>query len=180
MVVGVAIIAGGAWYFMQEPAVVSEQAATTPAANDTTNTTPTNDTTPTASTGTQNTGTQNTGSTGAGVSAGVTVTAPAAKTVTVTYSGNGFSPSSVTINKGDTVKFVSTDTPMWVASASHPSHTVYDGTDRSSHCAAGYTGAKPFDQCADGTSYSFTFNQTGTFSYHDHTNASAGGSVIVK
>lgn len=100
--------------------------------------------------------------------------------VTVTYNGSSFSPSTVTIQKGGTVNFVSTAGAMWVASAPHPSHTGYDGTDRATHCAAGYTGAAPFDQCASGTSFSFTFNKTGSWQYHDHMNTGAHGTVIVQ
>lgn len=100
--------------------------------------------------------------------------------VTVTYNGSTFSPASVTIQKGGTVHFVSTSGGMWVASDVHPSHTDYDGTSRAVHCAAGYTGAAPFDQCASGTSYSFTFTKTGTFTYHDHMNAGVKGTVIVQ
>src|SRR3989344_1358485 len=45
----------------------------------------------------------------------------AAKSVGVTYSNSGFSPAEITINKGDTVRFVnSVDLNMWVASAMHP------------------------------------------------------------
>ncbi len=106
----------------------------------------------------------------------------AAKTVAVTYRPNGFSPSSVTITKGDTVTFTAAAgaDEMWVASAPHPGHTGYDGTDRATHCAAGYTGAKPFDQCSAGTSFSFTFGKTGTWPYHNHGHAADHGVVIVQ
>lgn len=105
-----------------------------------------------------------------------------AKTVTVTYSATGFSPSPVNINKGDTVKFVNnSDSNMWVGSANHPSHTVYDGTTLSEHCA---TGATPsFDSCKNlskGQSYSFTFDKVGTWNYHNHSSSSKFGSVVVK
>ena len=69
---------------------------------------------------------------------------------------------------------------MWVASAPHPSHTGYDGTSRQTHCVAGYSGPKPFDQCAAGTSFSFTFKQTGTWPYHDHNNSGKFGTVVVQ
>lgn len=99
---------------------------------------------------------------------------------TVTYDGSSYSPSSVTIAKGGTVTFTSTAGNMWVASAIHPSHAAYDGTDRATHCAAGYSGPAPFDQCASGTSFTFTFTKTGSFPYHDHMNAGAFGKVIVE
>jgi plastocyanin len=100
---------------------------------------------------------------------------------TVTYNGSTFSPSSVTIAKGGTVNFVATNgQSMWVASAPHPTHTGYDGTSESVHCAAGYTGPAPFDMCAAGTSFSFTFDKTGSFVYHNHLNTSAHGTVVVQ
>src|SRR6185436_19055435 len=97
---------------------------------------------------------------------------------TITYSGSAFSPSPVTIKKGGTVTFNGPST-MNVASGMHPTHTTYDGTSRTAHCAAGYTGPTPFDQCTPGTSYSFTFDKVGTWGYHDHNNASAFGQVVV-
>jgi len=108
-----------------------------------------------------------------------TVTAP--KTVTVLYGTDGFSPSTVTINKGDTVTFVNNGGgDMWVATAQHPAHSVYDGTDRATHCAAGYTGPVPFDQCSVGINYSFMFNHAGTWNYHNHNNAADFGKVVVE
>lgn len=110
-----------------------------------------------------------------------TTTQATPKTVTVTYSASaGFSPKTVTINKGDTVTFTNSGTgSMWVASAVHPTHEVYDGTTRLEHCAAGVT-PKPFDQCANGSSFSFTFDKTGSFNYHNHSAAQFGGTVVVQ
>ncbi len=106
-------------------------------------------------------------------------TAP--KTVTVLYGPGGFSPSTVTIRAGDTVTFVNNGgDEMWVASAPHPSHTGYDGTSRDQHCAAGYTGPQPFDQCAVGTNYSFMFQKAGTWAYHNHGNSADHGAVVVQ
>lgn len=98
---------------------------------------------------------------------------------TVMYDGNSFSPATISIQKGGTVTFESTGGSMWVASAQHPDHLVYNGTSRSEHCVSDYSGAEPFDQCAPGTTYSFTFDKVGTWKYHDHMNASAFGSVTV-
>lgn len=100
--------------------------------------------------------------------------------VIIAYSSQGFSPSNVTVQLGATVMFVNqTDERMWVASAVHPSHEVYDGTALAEHCAAGYNGTAPFDQCSAGASYSFTFLKTGTWGYHNHANASHFGSITV-
>ena len=104
--------------------------------------------------------------------------ASAPMSATINYDGKSFSPSSVTIKQGGTVTFTSTGA-MWIASASHPAHTGYDGTDRAAHCAAGYKGAAPFDQCSSGSTFSFTFTKVGTWPFHDHKNSSAYGSVTV-
>ena len=67
---------------------------------------------------------------------------------------------------------------MWVASAQHPSHTVYAGTARQEHCPD--TADTAFDQCAgESSGYSFTFEKVGTWNYHDHLNATVFGKVIV-
>jgi len=68
---------------------------------------------------------------------------------------------------------------MWVASAQHPTHMMYAGTSRSEHCG-GATETKAFDQCRGETgSFSFMFDKTGTWAYHDHINASRFGRIVV-
>ncbi|HWP61591.1 MAG TPA: hypothetical protein VN495_03235 [Candidatus Paceibacterota bacterium] len=106
-------------------------------------------------------------------------TGPAPMTATVAYDGNSFTPASVTIAQGGTVNFVDSSGTMWVASDPHPVHDGYDGTTQQVHCAPGYTGPAPFDQCSAGGSFSFTFTKTGSWGYHDHRNESAGGTVVV-
>ena len=103
--------------------------------------------------------------------------------VTVTYIDTGFSPSSVTVSEGQGVTWTNQSSrTMWVASAMHPAHTIYDGTNKDTHCAAGYAGEAPFDQCvavpAEG-SYTLTFTKAGDWKYHNHTNATDFGSVVV-
>lgn len=102
------------------------------------------------------------------------------KTVYVSYDGKAFSPANITVKQGDTVTFTNTAGTMWVASDQHPSHSSYDGTNRTTHCTAGYTGTPPLDQCAAGSSFSFKFDKVGTFGYHDHQTAGNGGRVIVQ
>lgn len=101
--------------------------------------------------------------------------------VTVTYTDQGFSPKSVTVPLGTTVTFVNQSSGgMWVASAKHPSHTVYAGTSLSEHCPD--TTGTAFDECkadAAGVSYSFTFAKAGTWGYHNHVQAADFGSVTV-
>jgi len=100
--------------------------------------------------------------------------APAA---TVTYENGQFSPQTVTIKQGQTVRFESAGGNMWVGVDQHPTHTQYDGTSLSEHCNGGQ---ESFDQCESGDTYSFTFDTTGEFGYHNHVNPSAGGTVIVQ
>jgi plastocyanin len=109
-------------------------------------------------------------------------TPSAPMSATVTYGPNGFSPSTVTVAKGGTVTWVTAPgaDEMWVASNPHPIHNAYDGTTLSQHCAAGYSGPAPLDQCSAGTSFSFTFNQVGTWGYHNHGNHSDTGTVVVQ
>ncbi len=171
--VAVIIIAGGAWWY-----VSSNNNSAAPATSTTDNSG--------SLTGTVATTTGNDqGQPDTGVQASVTVTTP--KTVTVTYNGSAFSPSTITVNKGDTVKFVDTDQrgagtagTMWVASDPHPTHTGYDGTSRTTHCAAGYSGPAPLDQCSTGSTFSFTFTKVGTFGYHNHDSSSDMGTVVVQ
>lgn len=86
------------------------------------------------------------------------------KTVEITAAG--FSPGTLTINKGDAVMFVNKDmAPHRPASAQHPTHNVYPEP-------GGCIGSK-FDACKDlaqGESWSFTFYQVGEWKYHDHLN----------
>lgn len=99
-------------------------------------------------------------------------------TTTVTYDGKSFSPSEVTIKKGGTVTWTNSGSGrMWVASAQHPTHMIYAGTSREDHCPD--TAGTAFDQCAGGSSYSFTFEKAGTWNYHDHINATVFGKVKV-
>lgn len=100
---------------------------------------------------------------------------------TVVYTDQGFSPENVTISKGQTVTWVNQSSKdMWVASAAHPTHMVYDGTSLSQHCQD--AASAPFDACsaaAPGGSFSFTFDKEGVWKYHDHVNAAQKGSVSV-
>ena len=119
-------------------------------------------------------------STGASVDAGASVETTPIST-TVTYTDSGFSPSSITVAKDGKVTFVNKSTRgMWVASGPHPAHTGYDGTSRTAHCTSGYAGLAPFDQCAEGGSFTFVFTKSGTWPYHNHSSASDFGKVIVQ
>ncbi len=97
---------------------------------------------------------------------------------TVTYDGASFSPAQVTVAQGGTVTFTDTKgSGMWIASNPHPTHEGYSGTTRTQHCPD--TAGIAFDQCKSGASYTFTFQKTGTWGYHDHRNTSASGEIVV-
>lgn len=104
------------------------------------------------------------------------------KTYDVVYTDSGYSPSTLTIKVGDTVNFKNeSSNGMWVGSAMHPSHTVYSGTTLQQHCPDSTNTS--FDQCESsgpGTSWSFTFNKTGTWGQHNHVNAKHFSKIIVE
>lgn len=80
----------------------------------------------------------------------------------------GFSPATVTIKKGTTVKFINkTSAKMSVASDPHPTHTNYPEFDQYKSDAKGKT------------EYDFTFEKVGTWGYHNHINPSETGTIIV-
>ena len=96
-------------------------------------------------------------------------------TLTVEIKSSGFSPKILEINSGDTVTWINRDSSShWPASAVHPTHTVYPEP-------GGCIGSK-FDACkglSNRESYSFTFDEEGTWKYHDHLNPSSTGTIIV-
>lgn len=106
---------------------------------------------------------------------GPTEVVPSAQHI-VQYDGLAFSPNMITIKKGETVTFINNGkNPMWVASAMHPTHTVYP--------AKGGCLGSTFDACRGygaGSSWEFTFDEVGSWGYHDHLNASAWGKVVVE
>jgi plastocyanin len=90
------------------------------------------------------------------------------KSITISYTNNGFQPSDLgTINVGDKVTFMNNSSgQMFVASDPHPSHTNYPEFESSS--------------LGPGQSYSFTFQKTGTWGFHNHNNSSHKGTVTVQ
>jgi plastocyanin len=165
--VAILILGGGTWWYMTQNAAMPQNNTATPNNADTTTNINIDATTNNPATTTNNSTTT--------VNSGVT----AAKTVTVAYSSSGFSPKTITINRGDTVRFVAEDgASMWVGVDDHPTHAGYDGTSRTEHCAAGSIAS--FDQCQTGSTYSFTFTKTGTFGYHNHVAANHTGTIIVR
>ena len=88
----------------------------------------------------------------------------------------------ITIKQGDTVTWVHKGTREdWPASAMHPTHTVYPGSGIEK-CGTAESGSI-FDACealGNGESYSFTFNEKGSWNYHDHVAAKTYGKITVE
>ena len=102
----------------------------------------------------------------------------------IEITSSGFTPETLTISKGDTVTFINKDTEEhWPASAIHPTHTVYPGSDIVK-CFDGETDKSTlFDSCrglAPGESWSFIFNEVGSWGYHDHLDVNLRGKIIVE
>lgn len=101
----------------------------------------------------------------------------------ITYTDTGgYSPPLLTIKKGETVIFKNQSSrTMWPASAAHPNHTVYNGTSLGQHCPD--SSGSAFDACrqfSPGQTWSFKFDKTGTWRYHDHLNPGSIGTVVVE
>lgn len=97
------------------------------------------------------------------------------------YTSSGFQPADVTIDEGETVTWINNaSSSMWVGSDRHPTHTNYAGTTTSEHCENGDSTEAAFDQCSSGDRFSFTFEKTGSWGYHNHRNPSNSGTVTVE
>ncbi len=94
----------------------------------------------------------------------------------ITATDAGFSPSTLTVKRGTTVTFKNNSSMnVWPAANPHPIHTSYPE-------GGGCVGSA-FDACrglAPGESWSFTFNDVGTWGYHDHLHSRDKGTVIVQ
>lgn len=90
------------------------------------------------------------------------------KEETVVYLDSGFSPATLTVPRGTKVTFRNDSRKqMWVASDPHPVHT----------------NLSPFDSregIAPGGSYSYTFNDSGTWGYHNHLDSGDEGTITVE
>ena len=89
------------------------------------------------------------------------------KETMVTVTSAGFSPETVTIKAGETVKWTNNDTAdHHVASSVHPSHLLYP--------ALNLGVVKPK------ASVMLKFPTAGTYKYHDHLHPSLSGVVVVQ
>lgn len=101
---------------------------------------------------------------------------------TIRVTAAGFEPASLAIKRGESVTWVNEASRLaWPASAVHPTHRAYPGSDIAKCGTA--EAASIFDACggiAPGGSWSFVFDNAGTWKYHDHLRASVTGSVTVE
>lgn len=89
-----------------------------------------------------------------------------ATTATITYTDQGFSPVTLTVKKGATVRVVNNASdPLEFSSDNHPTHQ--DNSELN------------MDVLNAGESGSFTVTKTGEYGFHDHLNAANEGSLTV-
>lgn len=104
--------------------------------------------------------------------------------VLISITNKGFEPSTLSIAPHTKVVFINRDIEAhWPASDRHPTHSDYGGTNLETHCSDDYNGPPAFDSCralAESETWSFVFEEAGTFHYHDHVWSHLGGTVIVK
>lgn len=100
----------------------------------------------------------------------------------VMYTTSGYSPATLRVKKGTPVIFKNeSDQQMWTASAIHPTHTVYPGSDIKK-CGTDDS-TTIFDMCkgyASGQQWSFAFNKAGTWKYHNHLHPADTGTIVVE
>jgi plastocyanin len=82
---------------------------------------------------------------------------------TVNIANMAFTPSQITVNKGDTVTWTNNDSTT---------HTVIDDLSN--------VGGPSSGDIQPGSSYSFTFTKTGSFQYHCQIHPSMRGTIVVK
>ena len=94
----------------------------------------------------------------------------------VVYTNNGYSPNILQVNVGDTVICKNESSRvMWPASAIHPVHTAYPTT-------GGCIGST-FDACGElsgQSTWSFQFDEAGSWKYHDHKAPQMRGTIVVQ
>lgn len=86
---------------------------------------------------------------------------------TIRYTNEGYVPANMTIKQGTMIMFVNeSDQDMWVASNGHPAHMDLPTFDQ-------------FEFSPKGTQYVYTFDQVGSWKYHDHIAPIYGGVITV-
>ena len=94
----------------------------------------------------------------------------------VSFTDKGFEPIIVTMQKGETIRFVNNSQHnLWIA-ATGDSGSIYPGTGK--EC-----GQSAFDSCKTlnkGDFWEFTFTKVGTWSYHNNFDLERTGIIIVE
>lgn len=92
---------------------------------------------------------------------------PQESVATITYTDNGFSPSSVTVNAGETVR-VQNDSSSTLSfnSDDHPTHNKQSALN--------------VGEIAAGESKTFSIDTVGTWGFHNHLNPAHEGSLLVE
>lgn len=87
---------------------------------------------------------------------------------TIVYTDSGFAPRTLTVKKGTTVTFKNQSSKsMWVASSVHPTHQDLPGFDQ-------------LQGVGEGETYTYTFDKTGSWKFHNHLAPSDTGVVVVE
>ena len=95
----------------------------------------------------------------------------------ITFTDAGFNPSSITIKKGQTVRWMNNSgSKVWPASAVHPQHSAYPQKSASDCLGSSFDACRALSQ---GESWDFTFTYVGNWKFHDHLHSSNTGVVNV-
>ena len=104
------------------------------------------------------------------------------QTHSVSITSTGFEPQTITIKAGDNVVWTNNgDSQHWPASAVHPTHKTYPGSDIQKCQTAEEQNI--FDACkgfGPEETYTFTFNEKGKWNYHDHLVPGRFGTINVQ
>ncbi len=89
--------------------------------------------------------------------------------VAVFLNESGFEPHSLSISLGQTVRFINhhSSSTMWIVSDSHPTHLTYPALNEKAPVQGGGI-------------YEFVFNKAGIWKYHNESDLSKTGTIIVK
>ncbi len=98
--------------------------------------------------------------------------------VLVTFDGDVFEPSEITVEKGTRVRFLNeSDVEVWPASAIHPTHSIYPEKSESDCLGSSFDSCRPILR---GEFFAFTFDVAGEWRYHDHVRAYKTGVITVE
>ncbi|MST04011.1 MAG: hypothetical protein EXS49_00370 [Candidatus Pacebacteria bacterium] len=96
-----------------------------------------------------------------------TTTTSTSKKTTISMTDNSFSPSSISINKGDIIVFINNGSNAhWPASNTHPTHEIYPEFD-------------PRRPISPGSLWEFKFEKSGSWKMHDHLSPKITGTITV-